>query len=61
MDFSNLVCRGCKSVAACIAPDEKARVIDTCGIAFFDRYLKGEDPGVLELQDPALSDYRYQL
>ncbi len=58
-DFRNLVCRGCESVAVYIATDDRARVIDACGIAFFDRYLKGDNTGILEQQDPGLSDYRY--
>jgi hypothetical protein len=59
-DWSNLVCRGYDSVSACLASDDKVRVIDAYGIAFFDRYLKEENPGVLTQQDPGLSEYRNQ-
>jgi predicted dienelactone hydrolase len=60
MDWSNFVCSGYDSVPACIALGDKARIIDEYGIAFFDRYLKGEHPSVLTQQDPGLAEYRYQ-
>jgi predicted dienelactone hydrolase len=60
MDWTFLVCSGYSSVPECIKTDDKARIIDAYGIAFFDRYLKGEHPDVLTQQDPGLAEYRYQ-
>ena len=58
-EWTNLVCVGESSVAACLTDKPNARLIDLYGIAFLDRYLKGKSAPELDSKETELN--RYQL
>jgi len=59
LDFSNIVCRTYGSIPACLEKSASARLINAYGIAFFNRYLKGQSEPLLDRSNSELAEYRH--
>ena len=56
-EWTNLLCLGQPSVAACLKDQPNAAAIDRYAIAFLDRYLKGKPEAQLDLDGKDVSRY----
>lgn len=54
-------CGNERSTESCLAHVTNARLIAEYGIAFFNRYLKGQQEPVLDRKDPLLAGYSFRL
>ncbi len=59
LDFTVKACRGFPTVEECLERCGTARLINSYGIAFLDRYLGQRPTGALEQRLPGVSDLRY--
>ena len=57
LEWTNLVCLGHTSVAACLKNKSNAAAIDRYVVAFLDRYLKGKPAAALESDGTELQRY----
>jgi predicted dienelactone hydrolase len=58
LDFSVQACREFTTVAECNQKSEKARLINSYGIAFFDRYLAQKPGSELDKKQPGVVELR---
>jgi hypothetical protein len=58
--WTNAVCAGTGTTARCLQSSATARLIDGYGIAFLDRYLKGEESPVLTGSGAGLAGYVFK-
>jgi predicted dienelactone hydrolase len=58
--FAWVNCGHERSTEACLANVTNARLIDEYSVAFFDKYLKGENEPLLQKKNPALADFLFR-
>jgi len=59
LGWTIMTCQKAGTTDSCNATVPLARLIDQYGIAFFDRYLKGQSEAVLDSPNPQLADLRH--
>jgi predicted dienelactone hydrolase len=59
LDWSNLVCLFHKYIPGCAASVATPRLINSYGIAFLNRYIKGTSEPILDQPDSQLADLRH--
>jgi predicted dienelactone hydrolase len=58
--FAWVNCGQERTTEACLAHEPNARLIDEYSVAFFDRYLKGEEEPLLRTKNPALAEFLFR-